>query len=160
MAIRAVTHVGVCVADLERSLRFYVEGLGFEPRGQFSVSGPAWGRVMEVADLDVRSCILRRDSVAIELLCYDSPGHLGAGERRPMNELGLTHLAVWVDDLDVEMARLRDYGADVVETTLTAFDEPGLQARWVYCTDPDGVRIELIEHATWQPAALQGRPPD
>jgi catechol 2,3-dioxygenase-like lactoylglutathione lyase family enzyme len=156
MAIRAVTHVGICVSDLDRSLRFYVDGLGFELLGAFGVSGPAWGRVMEVGDLDVQSRILRRDAVAIELLCFASPGHVGDGGRRPMNELGLTHLAVWVDDLDEERARLERLGARVVEETLTSFDEPGLQARWLYCTDPDGVRIELIEHATWQPAALRG----
>jgi len=25
------SHLGICVSDLERSVRFYVEGLGFEP---------------------------------------------------------------------------------------------------------------------------------
>ena len=29
MAVR-ISHVGLCVSDLEKSLRFYVDGLGFE----------------------------------------------------------------------------------------------------------------------------------
>ena len=33
MAVR-ISHVGLCVSDLERSLRFYVDGLGFEVQEQ------------------------------------------------------------------------------------------------------------------------------
>jgi predicted enzyme related to lactoylglutathione lyase len=71
-----------------------------------------------------------------------------------MNLLGFTHLAVWVDDIDVEIARLSALGAVVVESTRVVLDQPGMQARWVYCTDPDGTRLELIEYPGGEADAL------
>ena len=35
----AVSHIGLCVSDLERSLRFYTEGLGFEIAEGWDISG-------------------------------------------------------------------------------------------------------------------------
>jgi lactoylglutathione lyase len=35
--VRAVRHLGLCVSDFERSLRFYTEGLGFELAERFDI---------------------------------------------------------------------------------------------------------------------------
>jgi catechol 2,3-dioxygenase-like lactoylglutathione lyase family enzyme len=39
MAVRRFSHLGLCVADLERSLRFYRDGLGFRERSSLDVGG-------------------------------------------------------------------------------------------------------------------------
>jgi catechol 2,3-dioxygenase-like lactoylglutathione lyase family enzyme len=154
MAIEGVTHVGVCVSDLDRSMRFYTEGLGFELLRSFDIDGKAWGRVMEVDNPLLHSRVLRRDGLTIELLQFETPGHLGPSERRPLNQLGFTHLAIWVDDIDVESQRVVALGGHIVEDTRTVFDDPGFVARWLYCTDPDGIRLELIEYPDGLETAL------
>jgi catechol 2,3-dioxygenase-like lactoylglutathione lyase family enzyme len=159
MTIKAITHVGICVSDLERSTKFYNEGLGFELARAFSVEGPEWGRVLEIDDLRVEGRMLRREGFVIELLCYDSPGSTGDGGRRAMNALGFTHLAVWVDDVDAAADRLTALGGSLVEHTALTVATDAVRGRWVYCTDPDGVRIELIEHDAWRPVVL-GAVPD
>ena len=137
----AFSHFGICVSDLDRSLRFYCEGLGFELVESHSV-GPEFGALMEVDDVALESRFVERDGVRIELLWFESPGVLGApGERRSMNQLGLTHLSFRVDDVDEAAARLAALGGTVVESSRTAF--PPLD--FVYCTDPDGTRIELMK---------------
>ena len=87
------SHLGICVSDLERSVRFYCEGLGFELVQSHTV-GPEFGRLMEVDDVALQSRFVRRDGVSIELLHFDSPGHSGEPARRPMNQLGITHLSL------------------------------------------------------------------
>ena len=54
-----VSHVGICVSDLERSRRFYVETLGFEEQFSHRV-GTEFERLMEVDRLDVRSLLWNR----------------------------------------------------------------------------------------------------
>jgi catechol 2,3-dioxygenase-like lactoylglutathione lyase family enzyme len=137
------SHFGICVSDLERSLRFYCEALGFVSAESHTV-GDEFGRLMELDGVALRSQFVRRDSIAIELLQFSSPDPIGEPVRRPMNQLGLTHLSLRVDDVDAVAATVESLGGTVVTGTRTTFDLPGHTLDFVYCTDPDGVRIELM----------------
>src|SRR5260370_20703674 len=103
MPIKSVGHVGFCVSNLDRSLRFWCEGLGFEVLREFEFYGSSWKRVLEIDDLDLHTRIIRRDEMMLGLLHFRKPRTLGTRERSPMNQLGFTHLAIWVDDI-VEVA--------------------------------------------------------
>jgi catechol 2,3-dioxygenase-like lactoylglutathione lyase family enzyme len=140
----SVSHVGICVSDLERSLRFYCEGLGFEQVASHQV-GEEFAALMEVDGVRLASRMLARDGVTIELLGFESPGTTGDGGRRPMNQLGLTHLSLRVDDVDGVAAVIEELGGTVVTATRTSFDLPEARLDFLYCTDPDGVRIELMD---------------
>ena len=140
----SISHVGICVSDLDRSLRFYCEGLGFEQVAAHQV-GEEFSALMELDGVRLESRMLSRDGVTIELLGYETPSHIGDGRRRPMNLLGLTHLAVRVDDVDGTAATIEALGGTVVPSTRTSIDLPGAPLEFLYCTDPDGVRIELMD---------------
>ena len=60
-----------------------------------------------------------------------------------MNQLGLTHLSLRVADLDAVALAIESFGGAVVRGTRTTFGDDGA-LDFVYCTDPDGVRIELM----------------
>jgi lactoylglutathione lyase len=62
-----------------------------------------------------------------------------------MNQLGLTHLSFRVDDLAGVAARIEALGGQLVPSTRTSLDLGGTALDFVYCTDPDGVRIELMD---------------
>jgi catechol 2,3-dioxygenase-like lactoylglutathione lyase family enzyme len=136
----SVSHVGICVSDLERSLRFYCDGLGFTAGEQHAI-GNEFADTLEVPrDVTLASQFIRRDGLSIELLHYSSPGVTG----RPSssrNQLGLTHLSFVVPDLDAAAARLEECGGTVVESTRTKGD--GLYLLFV--SDPDGTRVELMQ---------------
>jgi catechol 2,3-dioxygenase-like lactoylglutathione lyase family enzyme len=140
----SVSHFGICVSDLERSVRFYRDGLDFKPVASHQV-GDEFSALMEVEGVKLESRMLSRDGVTIELLGFESPGHLGDGQRRPMNQLGLTHLSLRVDDVDRLASTIEHLGGIVVRGTRTTFNRPGARLDFLYCTDPDGVRIELME---------------
>ncbi len=138
------SHLGICVSDLERSLRFYCEALDFVPAESHAV-GDEFAKLMELDGVVLSSQFVRRDGIAIELLHFASPEPVGDAVRRPMNELGLTHLSVRVHDVDAVAAAVERLGGTVVAGTRTTFEMAGASLDFVYCTDPDGVRIELMD---------------
>lgn len=147
MSIRRFSHVGICVADLDRSLAFYRDALGFTEVGRLDVAGDAPETLLALADVDLEAIFLERDGVRIELLHYRSPAHRGTGDPRPMNALGLTHLSLRVDDLAAAITALEAAGARVLHTTRTW--NPELASGAVFALDPDGTRIELIASSTF-----------
>ena len=138
----ALSHVGVCVSDVERSTRFYCEALGFEAAEAFDV-GDEFGRLMELDSVQLHSQFLRRDGQAIELLAFSAPEPGGSKERRPMTQFGLTHLCFRVDDVEAVAAAVVEHGGTVHENTRTTLADGVLD--FVYCSDPDGVRLELMK---------------
>ena len=143
MAVRFASHFGLCVSDPERSLRFYRDLLGFRPTGSLTVSDPHSARLLELEPLELHAIFLERDGLRLELLHFAAPGHERDDAPRPMNRLGLTHLAVRVDDLAATLAAFERAGVEVLAQTRIRNPERGSQV--VYVLDPDGVRIELVE---------------
>jgi catechol 2,3-dioxygenase-like lactoylglutathione lyase family enzyme len=141
--VTAFSHLGICVTDLERATRFYCEGLGFTVAESHRVGGE-FDRLMELEGVELRSQFVRRDAIALELLAFSSPEVVGDGERRGMNRIGLTHLSVRVDDIDATSALVESLGGSVVAGTRTTLELGEATLDFVYCTDPDGVRIELM----------------
>lgn len=135
------SHIGICVSDLDRSVRFYCEGLGFMLAESHTV-GTEFAHLMEVDDdVVLQSQFIRKDGMSIELLKFHSPGEEGDGGRRRMNERGLTHLSIRVDDVDTVATTIFALGGEVLMHTRTTL---ATDLDFIYCTDPDGTRIELM----------------
>ncbi len=140
----AFSHFGICVSDLDRSLRFYCDALGFEKAESHAI-GSEFARLMDMADVNVTSQFIRKGATAIELLSFIEPTPIGNRERRAVNQLGLTHLSFRVADVEAVVAKVVDLGGTVVDSSRTTIDFGGTPLEFVYCTDPDGVRIELMD---------------
>ncbi len=140
----AFSHFGICVSDLERSLRFYCDALGFE-KAESNEIGLEFARLMDLSDVSVTSQFIRRGPTAIELLAFHEPPPFGSRERRAVNQLGLTHLSFRVHDIAGTVARIVELGGAVVESSRITIDMGGTALEFVYCTDPDGVRVELMD---------------
>jgi catechol 2,3-dioxygenase-like lactoylglutathione lyase family enzyme len=154
--IRRLSHLGICVADLERSLRFYREGLGFREVSALELSGEPGATLLGLPGVSLRARYLERDGARIELLHYPVPGALGEGRPGPMNARGLTHLSFRVDGLDAVVARLVELGGALLAASRIGSARLGMQA--VFVSDPDGTRIELVE-APGDPERLPGELP-
>ena len=136
------SHVGLCVRDLQRSLRFFCDWLGFEPAEGFeldSEAAPGLERSLEVpGPVRIVSQFIQNDTMKIELLHFVSPD-VGGTPSAVRNQVGLTHLSFYVDDLDAATKHLVDCGATVIEETRAS---PGIDL--LFLADPDGVRVELM----------------
>jgi catechol 2,3-dioxygenase-like lactoylglutathione lyase family enzyme len=143
MSVERFSHVGLCVANLARSQRFYVDGLGFREASRLEVSGAPSDTLLELEGAQLEAVYLVRDGFCLELLHYREPGAVGDAARRPMNALGLTHLSLRVGDVDAVARSLAAFGARVLDATRV--ENPELGATAIFVLDPDGTRIELVQ---------------
>ncbi|MGH7819477.1 MAG: VOC family protein [Candidatus Binatia bacterium] len=143
MPIQRVTHVGICVSDIERSLRFYRDLLGFRYLSDLRVAGEPTDTLLELRDTDLHAAYLERDGLRIELLRFASPPAREPRQERRMNDAGLTHISIRVSELRSFVARLRGEGVRVVERTW--IEIPSFESAAVMIEDPDGQRIELVQ---------------
>jgi catechol 2,3-dioxygenase-like lactoylglutathione lyase family enzyme len=143
MRATGVDHVGLVVADLDRSVRFYHDELGLPLLGRGEVPGSTMmhmlgtsGEPVGYADLDLG------EGRILELL--EPRGRPSGPSGVPLLAVG--HLGLRVDDLDRVLERLRDAGVDVRYEPET-IQEPDwwAGARCVYVFDPDGLAVELVE---------------
>jgi lactoylglutathione lyase len=129
------------VTDLDKALRFYCEGLGFVQAEGYDLDEnvPGLDKSLEVpGPVRLRSQMIANEGMKIELLYYTSPGVDGVPSSR-RNQVGLTHLSFWVEDVDAAAERLIGLGGTILPSTRQS---PGVEL--VFLTDPDGVRVELM----------------
>jgi len=116
-------HVGLRVADLERSITFYTR-LGYEVLG-------------DVPETELGSLTMLKlpgdEFVALELVHNPTQGRLEPG--------GLSHLVVQVDDMKATVA---DLAAGEIRAEGPASPDGSADFLTAWVTDPDGYRIELV----------------
>lgn len=137
------SHIGLCVTDLQRSLRFYCEGLGFEKVLTYDLDDtmlPGLGSGLEVSSpVSVTSQFIELGGLKIELPGYTSPTPTGSPSSS-RGTVGLTHMSFYVDDVDAAAAaRLVECGGTIIESTRVSL---GIEI--VFLSDPDGARVELM----------------
>jgi catechol 2,3-dioxygenase-like lactoylglutathione lyase family enzyme len=131
-------HTGQVVSDPQRSMRFYQEVLGFKYWYQVSPDDEAVAKLCSLpAPLKVTAYYLTLDGFVLELVYYSAPGAQAAFRPRTMNEPGLTHLSISVEDIRATAQKAVEYGGQIVEESDLGF---GLMIR-----DPDGQLIELLD---------------
>jgi predicted enzyme related to lactoylglutathione lyase len=134
-------HLALCSSDITRSLKFYTEALGFVLLHSIENLGPPFDTLLELPGVTCTVHQLKCGEVTLELIGYNGCEVLGSTERRPMNQIGLTHITLKVDDIDAVASRIVQCGGQLhAETRVESHLGPIL-----FCTDPDGVRIELMQ---------------
>ncbi|MFF1682425.1 VOC family protein [Streptomyces sp. NPDC058256] len=119
-------HIGLNVTDLDRSLAFYRDVLGF-------------GVIGEGKEDDRRYAFLGDGGRPVLTLWQQAKGPYDTGRA------GLHHLALEVDSLDQVRAyetALRGYGVEFAYDGVVAHGE-GAPSGGIFFHDPDGVRLEI-----------------
>jgi catechol 2,3-dioxygenase-like lactoylglutathione lyase family enzyme len=153
--ITGAHHAGLTVRDLDRSIAFYRDLLGFELAFRWNPSAPYIGTLVGHPEVDLHGAILRLPGthVCLELLEYR--GVAGRPVDMDNGNVGNAHVAFLVDDCDAVFARLAAAGVPSVSPPVTPSIGPNKGGRAVYMIDPDGFRVELIQTArdfgTFQP---------
>jgi catechol 2,3-dioxygenase-like lactoylglutathione lyase family enzyme len=141
-------HVGLCVADRERSRRFYEGLLGFQFWWKIEPPDDRTAQLVQLSEpLGVHATYLVRDGFVLELIDY-SKREVHAGAERVMDQVGLTHISFSVSDLDGVLQKVGEFGGAVIDGTVS------VQSAMI--RDPDGQLLELLSEG-WL-SALPSRP--
>jgi catechol 2,3-dioxygenase-like lactoylglutathione lyase family enzyme len=140
-------HVGLTVADLERSLGFYRDVLGFtlvRRRPQLDSDYVAQQTGFPGVVLDVASFRVTPDSPqSLEIVQYLNQA--GPPVESATNRPGASHLCMMVDDLRACHAALSAKGVRFKSEPVTITAGPNTGGLAVYFYDPDGYVLELFE---------------
>ena len=117
--MNVMNHMGQCVTDLERSRAFYEEALGFEFWRLLELGDEPSNKLLRLdAPLGFRACYLRAGPFVLELLHFAGSGAAPAPYReRTMNEIGITHMSLSVDDIPATCALVEQHGGEVLADT-------------------------------------------
>lgn len=124
--IVGLAHVAIKVTDLDRSLDFYIEKLGFpEMLRLHKDDGSTWLVYLRITD-----------DQYLEVF----PG--AENDRAPgWDANGMNHMCLAVEDIDAVLQRIEAAGIALLLPLKLAVD--GNRQAWI--EDPDGNRIELME---------------
>jgi len=135
-------HLGHCVRDADASIRFYTSAFGFTVERDLTVPDVPSDRLLRIpAPIGLRAVYLRLgDEFVLELLEFaDAP--VVTPPERVMNEYGLTHLSLSVDDIAATCSLVEECGGSILRDTDLG--------KAIYVRDPDGQLIELLPMSYW-----------
>ena len=144
--ITAADHTGITVSNLERSLHFWQNVLGFEFSHRAHQSGEMAEEITGVKGAELKLAVVKApDGHKIELLEYLAPPdrkqHVDV---RPC-DVGSVHVALIVDNLDAVLEKIVASGWRAAGKPQTLKTGPNAGKRVVYVRDPDGTTIEFMQ---------------
>jgi len=142
--VKAVAHVGITVRDLDASIRFWRDALGFEVLHRLELSGEFAEQITGVEDAHFLLALLSGGGNHIELLQYLAPAERAYLHPRPC-DVGSFHVAVDVEDLDVTAELCATHGWKLAGEPQTGIVGPLAGSRFAYLLDGDGSIVELIQ---------------
>ncbi|MGO4591799.1 VOC family protein [Paenarthrobacter sp. 2TAF44] len=142
----AIAHVGLTVSSLDKALAFWCGVLGCQLVVRKDLgSGPAIDNIVGVQDAAIEiAVVVLPDGGRIELLEYRSP-HGGRVSELNSNDIGSSHLALRVQDLDATLLQVESAG-----WMRLGAPQSLPVGRVVYVRGPEGHTIEFMQ----PPAAI------
>jgi catechol 2,3-dioxygenase-like lactoylglutathione lyase family enzyme len=146
--VTRVATVGFTVSDLDRTIAFFHDVLGFETLGEHEVAGRPFELLQGVFGLRARVATLSLGDETLELTEYLAPAGRPIPPNLGSNDRSFQHVAIIVSDMDRAYARLRAarvrHGSSGPQT-LPASIPAAAGIRAFYFRDPDGHFLEVLQ---------------
>ena len=139
-------HTGITVSNLEQSLAFWRDLLGFELSHTAHQTGEMAREITGVAGAELKLAVLKAPGGhKIELLEYLTPmDRKKQVDLRPCG-VGHVHVALLVDNLDAILQGIAASGWKAAGKPQTLKTGPNAGKRVIYVRDPDGTTIEFMQ---------------
>jgi catechol 2,3-dioxygenase-like lactoylglutathione lyase family enzyme len=142
-------HTGITVSNLERSLAFWRDVLGFEYSHSAHQKGEMAEEITGVKGAELKLAVVKAPGDhKIELLEYLAPADRKKdADLRPC-DLGHVHVALTVENLEPLLQKIAKSGWKAAGKPQTLTTGPNAGKRVIYVRDPDGTTIEFMEIAS------------
>lgn len=136
-----IRHIGIVISDIKKAIHFYRDILGLKIKRKMLETGKYINDILALKKVRVKTVKMSdNNGNLIELLYYES--HPRKPLKRDVCDIGYSHISFTVENLASEYRRLKEKG---VKFNAPPQRTPDGYARVVYCNDPDGNFIELVE---------------
>ena len=140
--IKAVRHTGVVVRDLKKSVEFYC-ALGFIEDNRATEEGKFIDAVVGLCNTKLEWVkLIAPDGYLLELLQYHSHPEQKEIAKQRSNQLGCSHLAFSVDDINSVCEKIEEMGGGIVNPPALTNDK---KVKVAYCHDNEGNLMEIVE---------------
>lgn len=144
--VLSTNHTSFTVSNLDRSLGFYRDALGFEVTSRAPRDPALVSAITGVAGAEVDIAYVRGPGHSLELIEYTAPAGRGRVEARPC-DTGFAHIAFNVDDVDAAVVASAPHGFVPITAPVAINAGPNKGRKVVYLRDADGVTVEFIQAA-------------
>jgi catechol 2,3-dioxygenase-like lactoylglutathione lyase family enzyme len=140
--IKNVRHTGIVVRDLEESAKFY-RALGFVDENRAIEEGIFIDTVVGLQNTKLEWIKLKaKDGYLLELLQYHSHPIVEKTDKQKPNQLGCSHLAFTVENIDNVCQEVKKLGGAIVNLAALTKDK---KVKVAYCYDIEGNLMEIVE---------------
>lgn len=135
-------NVGIVVDSLDETIAFFTE-LGLKLEGRATIEGEWAGRVTGLGNqhVEIAMMVTPDGHSRIEISRFLAPPIIADHRNAPVNALGYLRVMFAVDDIDDTLARLQNFGAQLVGEVVK-YEE---LYRLCYIRGPEGLLIGLAE---------------
>lgn len=142
----ALSHVAICVRNLERSLQFYRDLLGFQVTKDELQDTSGGGLPHLYQDRHARRRVVHlrygeAQSVPF-LVLTEHPGETVSGAPIMLDQVGISHVSFTVPNVEEVTRRLLAQGAQTCGPA-DAFRDAQGHLRTVFFRDPDGILVQF-----------------
>jgi glyoxylase I family protein len=144
--IIAADHTGITVSNLERSLTFWRNVLGFEFSHRAHQKGEMAEQITGVKGGELKLAVVKAPGGhKIELLEYLAPADRKKDASLRPCDVGHVHVALVVENLEPLLVKIVESGWKAAGEPQTLTAGPNAGKRVIYVRDPDGTTIEFME---------------
>ena len=147
-SVTAVGSIGFTVSEMDRSVAFYSDVLGFKPVSDVEVDGPEYDQLWGIFGVRARVVRMQLGEQQLELIEFLAPPDV-----RPIpvpsysNDLWFQHFAIVVRDMETAWAQLRKHHVRQISPrpqTIPISNPAAAGIKAIKFRDPDGHNLELL----------------
>jgi catechol 2,3-dioxygenase-like lactoylglutathione lyase family enzyme len=145
--VTKVESVGITVKDMNRSLQFYTQVLGFKKISDTEYHGEQVEKLKGLFGINIRVAKLQLGDEFIELTDYLTTGGRSIPEDQKSNDLFFQHIAIVVSDMEKAYQHVKKFNVEHVSTSPQTLPKSIPAAEGIkafYFHDPDDHNLELI----------------
>ena len=137
-------HVGITVQNMDKVVEFYKNVLNFRIVYDTIEYGEVISNFSNLENVKVHIIkMVDKKNNMIELLHYLShPKSSFTNEINLINEIGCSHFAITVTNIEEVVEKVKDFGCEIIYPTQTS---PSGKVKLTFIRDPDGTLVEIVE---------------